>query len=360
MHAELVVLRVEGKNMSKTIKFSLMCLTISVGLLLNLFARPARGLELKGIPEEDRADALFPANLLKLDDRFSHHVLVVEKSTHKIHLYENDKSRPKFLKSFVFASGKNRGDKWVEGDLKTPEGIYQITEFKSSKRLTEQYGKEGAIYGIGAFVLNYPNVFDVRTGKTGDGIWFHGTNDETRISKGLDSRGCVVTFNNDVKEISQYIELDSTNMVIVEDLTFLKERTWQMNRESVEKVVSAWWKAWADEDLNAYISHYHPTEFKDNFRGPYPAFKAYKQAVFSGPGKPMIKLSNFSVLNYDKYAVVQFEQEYHSDKINDTGKKTLYLKRDGNYDWKIFAELWSKLPRTEHLSSFTPAQRYFN
>ena len=49
------------------------------------------------------------------------------------------------------------------------------------------------------------------------GIWLHSTNDETRIDKGLDSRGCVVAANNDLKEIAQFVELDKTNIVIVHD-----------------------------------------------------------------------------------------------------------------------------------------------
>ncbi len=49
--------------------------------------------------------------------------------------------------------------------------------------------------------MNYPNPIDQRLKKTGGGIWLHSTNDETRIEKGLDSRGCVVAANNDLKEI---------------------------------------------------------------------------------------------------------------------------------------------------------------
>jgi len=348
--------------MRKLIKYPSILLVcgLSVILLHVVFSPKAKSLDEKALPEEARKEGLYPSNLLKLDSRFSHHVILVEKATHKIYLYENENTYPKFIKSFTMASGKNRGDKMGQGDLKTPEGIYQLTSFKSGQTLSKQYGKEGEIYGIGAFVLNYPNIYDHLVGKTGDGIWFHGTNDESRISKGLDSRGCVVTINDNVKEISQYIELENTNIIIVENLNFLSENTWTKNGQDIEKTVTNWWKAWSEKNLKSYMSFYDSRDFKDRVRGNFSEFKNYKKAVFAIPDTPQIKLTNFSIFNSDKYAVVQFEQEYHSIKINDTGRKTLYLKRDHNYEWKIFAEIWSRLPRSQQLSSFTPKQRYFN
>ena len=45
-----------------------------------------------------------------------------------------------------------------------------------------------------------------------------------RIEKGRDSRGCVVVANNDLKDISTFIELE-TSIIIVEKIEYLKE-TW--------------------------------------------------------------------------------------------------------------------------------------
>jgi len=65
-----------------------------------------------------------------------------------------------------------------------------------------------------------------------------------------------------------------------------------------------------------------------------------------------------SILSMNDYAVVQLEQDYRSSVINDIGKKTLYLKKDSNYDWKIVGELWEKVEGTSTLA-FTPSDRFF-
>ena len=145
-----------------------------------------------------------PSSLLLLDDYFSHHIIIAEKSTHTLHLYRNDKGTPVHLKSYKMATGKKPGDKIFQGDHRTPEGIYFITDFIPRQELLDRYGKEGEIYGVGAFVTNYPNPIDHLEKKTGSGIWLHSTNDETRIEKGLDSRGCVVTANQHLIDISSY------------------------------------------------------------------------------------------------------------------------------------------------------------
>jgi hypothetical protein len=43
------------------------------------------------------------------------------------------------------------------------------------------------------------------------------------------------------------------------------------------------------------------------------------------------------------------------------GKKTLYLKKNSSYDWKIIGELWSQPPagtEAENLA-FSPSKRFF-
>ncbi len=304
----------------------------------------------------------FPAPILMMDDFFSHHVLVAEKSTHLLHLFENEAGHPKYVRTYQMATGKKSGNKGEQGDHRTPEGAYFFTDFIPRDKLLKMYGpKDGEIYGVGAFVMDYPNPIDQRQGKGGGGIWLHSTNDETRIEKGLDSRGCVVTANNDLKDISQYIELNRTSIVVVQDLHFLKDNTWQLNRNKISEAIQKWLEAWKSEDLEAYMAFYHPIEFKDR-KGGYAAYKEYKKAVFANPGRPEISLAHISVIVPGDYAVATFTQTYRSNSINDTGKKTLYLKRDENYDWKIASEGWSKLTADGmgEQVAFRPSMRFFN
>lgn len=292
-----------------------------------------------------------------MDNRFAHHVMVVEKQTHKLFLYENNGSLPKLVKTFSTLTGKFKGDKSSEGDHKTPEGIYNFTEFLSKEELFKRSGAYAKIYGIGAFPMNYPNFIDEREKKKGSGIWIHSTDDDSRISKELDSRGCVVVQNQDLKELSQYIDLNHTPIIVVQDMVYLAKETWERNRKDISDAVNKWIKAWQDKDFDTYIDSYDAQNFYDKTRGGYAGYKSFKKAVFSRPDKPIIKLDSMSIVATSDYAVVYLFQDYQSPVINDTGNKTLYLKKNSNYDWKIVGELWSKAEANK--APFVPENRYF-
>lgn len=292
-----------------------------------------------------------------MDNKYAHHVILVEKATHKLHLYENTSSLPSLVKTYNTATGKFKGDKAQNGDHKTPEGIYTIYEFLSDDELHRRHGKYADIYGSGAFPMDYPNFMDLREGKTGGGIWLHSTDDDSRISKGLDSKGCVVLQNADLKDISQYIELEHTPIIVVQDVLYLSKSTWERNRKEINDAVTKWAKAWQNKDFENYISSYDAVNFYDKSKGNYQSYKTYKKAVFSRPDSPIIKLDFISIMANLDYAVVHLQQDYKSAIINDIGKKTLYLKKDANYDWKIVGEQWSKTSSSQE--GFKPSNRFF-
>ena len=300
-----------------------------------------------------------PSTIFQLDSKFNHHVLIVEKNTHSLYLYEyNNSETPKLVKKFKVATGAIIGDKEIQGDKKTPEGIYSFRRFHSGNDLVNMYGKTGLIYGAGAFTMNYPNEIDRRERKTGGGIWLHSTDDDSRVNKGLDSRGCVVATDSDLKEISEYIELGKTSTVIVQDLHFLRRSTWEKKKSNITTVLNNWMKAWQEKDFDTYINSYSKDRFNSR-KGRYQAFKQYKRAVFSRRDTPIIKFNHVSILNHDDYAVVTFEQDYTSPVVDDVGKKVLYLKQNKNYEWKIVAEQFNKLKRDDQAKEFTPSQRFF-
>ena len=307
----------------------------------------------------EEAAKLYPAALLSMDNFYSHHILVAEKSTHLLHLFKNVDGKPELIKSYQVVTGKKTGDKGNEGDFRTPEGIYNFVNFLTNKQLIEKSGAQGVIYGAGAFVTDYPNPVDQRMGKTGSGIWLHSTNDETRIDKGLDSKGCVVTANNDLLDVSKYLELYKTPIIIVQNLVFLNEKTHEMQKNEIKSGIESWLTSWRNKDIEGYMSHYHPIDFKD-IKGNFGKYKSYKKAVFNNPGKPKIELENMSILQSKDYAVVTFTQKYQSNTINDAGKKILYLKQDNSYNWKIVSEMFSKngIEGNDKIA-FEPSMRFF-
>ncbi len=304
-------------------------------------------------------ESFYPTNLLQTDDKYTHHVLLVEKSTHKLLLFKNSQGRPEKVTEFQIATGKNSGNKNSEGDKKTPEGVYELTKFYNSQELLRQYGDYGKIYGAGAFVLNYPNVVDRRTGKTGNGIWLHSTDDETRISKGLDSRGCVVVNDLSLKEVAKYIDLDArTSIVTVETLEYWNLPTWEKNKEKINLALKNWIKSWNDLNINAYMSFYSPTDFKDDTNKNFKAWREHKSRIFETSKMVNISMEHLSLIWHQGLVYVNFDQNFSSSLKNDVGRKKLILKQNDSYDWKIVYESWEELKMTRDLA-FTPSQRFF-
>ncbi len=300
-----------------------------------------------------------PSTIYQLDQKFTHHILVVEKATHSLFLYRYGEDKPELLKKFKILTGKYTGNKMEQGDKKTPEGIYFFQKFHSSDYLIKKYGEYGRIYGAGAFTTNYPNIIDRRKGKTGGGIWLHSTDDDNRVSLGLDSKGCVVAVDEDLKDISQYIDLSNTPIIIVQNLHFQTKENWETNKEQILSTVQNWMTAWVEKDFDQYINSYSKQEFVHPRRGRFSAYKQYKRSVFARADKPQITFTNLSLLHNGEYVVATMVQNYDSPVISDIGKKTLYLKKDKDYQWKIVWEEWSKLHEEQINIAFTPKMRYF-
>ncbi len=111
--------------------------------------------------------------------------------------------------------GENEGDKQVEGDLKTPEGVYFV-------RGKIQVPLDFEMYGNHAYVLNYPNPIDILRGKTGGGIWIHSKGNPI---SGQRTQGCVAIDLEDIKSLDKYLKA-GTPVVIAEGIqsSFHKEK----------------------------------------------------------------------------------------------------------------------------------------
>lgn len=129
--------------------------------------------------------------------------IVVEKKNQKLKLFEQNGSL-KMLKEFNCATGEHPGNKKTSGDMRTPEGIYHITEIYEDKRIT--------VFGSRAFHLNYPNAFDTQAGHLGDGIFIHGTNRKLNPNS---TNGCIALSNGDLDELAPYLAINTTPVVIL-------------------------------------------------------------------------------------------------------------------------------------------------
>jgi len=256
-----------------------------------------------------------------------HSILVCDKSKSVLTLYQKDKNG-KFIQKNLYNAftGKNKGNKEHEGDLRTPVGIYT---------LTNKLSKVDSFYGPLAFVTSYPNLYDRYLGNSGHGIWIHGL----PLDKKRDNftKGCIAIDNQGLKCLEKEINLDDTILLIYENKTLS-----QIDKETLTKIAMTlykWRYAWKYNDLDKYLSFY-AKDFKRFDGKNFNQFKQFKTAVFAKKEKKSIIFNNINIIPYpnhkDTYQITFFEH-YKSDHYQFNGPKELLVRIENN-QFKIFSE----------------------
>lgn len=119
--------------------------------------------------------------------------------------------------------GEKEGDKLVQGDLKTPEGVYFV-------RGKIQVPLDFEMYGDHAYPLNYPNPIDVLRGKTGGGIWIHSKGNPI---EGQATQGCVAIDLADIKALDKYLQA-GTPVVIAQGIQSSFHKDKELERKQVQ------------------------------------------------------------------------------------------------------------------------------
>jgi murein L,D-transpeptidase YafK len=287
---------------------------------------------LQAYREKPSADFV-PRYLLQMrpDQRYA---VVVDTERSRLYVYENDLSnggRPRFVADYYVTQGKLGSDKFVEGDKKTPIGVYHVTADLSRQRLPD-------LYGNGAFPINYPNEWDRRQGRGGSGIWLHGTPSDTFARPPLASDGCVVLTNQDLEAIRENLQVGLTPVIISNSVDWLSLDDWARERDELNRSIESWRADWESRDMQRYLSHYS-REFRAGGQD-YPQFAAQKQQVNAGKSWIKLELKNLSVFRNpgkEEVVVVTFDQDYRSNNLNNRMKKRQYWLREGD-QWKIIYE----------------------
>jgi len=139
--------------------------------------------------------------------------VMVDKTSRRLFVTRREKTGYQVLDEFPVSVGQIRGDKIKRGDKRTPEGIYRIKDIKFDGELLP-------IYGPMAFVLSYPNDRDRLLGKTGSGIWLHGTGIKTLTP---DTKGCVELTDQGILDLSAYLAYNTPVFIFPERHPLIKE-----------------------------------------------------------------------------------------------------------------------------------------
>jgi len=242
-------------------------------------------------------------------------VIIVEKSTQKLFIYSNYNIKP--ISTFVITTGKKKGQKYLEGDLKTPEGIYYFNRTLSGNQLPkiDDYGEK-------AFTMNYPNPIDKIENRKGSGIWLHGAFDSNKVKTPNSSRGCIVMNNSDLNKVSQYVFLKDTPIFVYNKIPYSTEQQIIMERNKFLKYIKTWKISWENKDIDNYINSYS-SKFSNNDMD-IKAFKQYKKRLNRIYKFIRVRLTDIAVYKYRNYYFTSFNQLYISDKNHFYSKKIQY------------------------------------
>lgn len=255
-------------------------------------------------------------------------VIVVDKKAFQTHVANYKNGQLEIVKTYRTTMGQKTGDKMMEGDLKTPEGIYEFLFRTQAPALKPKFGPR-AIY------VGYPNVMDKNGAKTGFDILVHGTDDPSRLEKQFDSLGCVVLDNENVKTLYDTVKLKDTKIIITKDYGEL-QKAMKDRLPKAEAFFQRWLKAWNEKDMSTYGECY-ADEFRIDGMNRL-AYVKFKDSL--GKKYDTIKVTATDVKYYfhEKYDLITYTQHYSSTfpggkpAFSMTAKKSLYLQeRNGQY-----------------------------
>ncbi len=321
------------------------------GDLLSLQARPISRLgDVQGNLSEEAATALeelhqeshkrlqamrerppvgtIPSQFLALSPR-NKHAIAVDAARSRLYLFENTDAGLKLINDFYISVGKSGVEKAVEGDLRTPLGVYFIVSNLDPKSLRN-------FYGTGALPINYPNVLDNKRGKTGRGIWLHGTPPAQFSRPPLATDGCVVMANPDLNQIIRTVEIRTTPVVITPKIEWVPPHKLRADVKPFEDALAAWRHTKSSGNVDALLRFYTP-DFNSNGKTLADWTPALRTELAQAKGRP-IELKDLSFLRWKDAAdtmVVTFGEVASGQQTGPV--KRQYWIRQGR-DWKIFYE----------------------
>ena len=286
----------------------------------------------KGTEGRIDKEAMIPASILDMgQDKF---VFVGEAKTGRFFIFGNDGGKPYLVKDFYMTIGSAGSGKQVEGDNKTPIGLYSVTREIDGKKLPD-------LYGSGAFPVNYPNKVDKWRKRTGYGIWLHGTPSDTYSRVPLASEGCFVLSNEDYDEVAVYMrQMERPRVLLVDEVKWLTQEQHQQQRQDYLKVMQDWVASWESLDMDRYSAFYDQENL--NFgKVDYNTWYKRKMAVNQHKKFVQLSLGLQSMYVYpgekDMFAV-DFKQNYLSDNYQGISEKTIYWQKSASGQWKIIYE----------------------
>ena len=271
-----------------------------------------------------------PASILKLSENH-HHALLFDGRQSRVYVFANHEGTPHLIADYYASAGKDGMNKAREGDNRTPTGVYKITNTLNDDQLPE-------LYGVTAYVLNYPNRWDQAQNRSGSGIWLHGVPRITYSRPPEASRGCIVGSNTFIEQLKQTIDPTTTPVILATQSDWLDKAPWQAQQTQLLSVIERWQNDWQSLDVEQYLTHYSE-EYQD-LKLDYQ--QMLEQTRHNAKLKTLVKVTikNIDLLRYSatpQRYVAYFDQDYKSNNYNISYRKQQIWQRE-EAGWKIIFE----------------------
>lgn len=250
-------------------------------------------------------------------------LIAVDKSSQTLIMLERKSPLHEVLR-YPCTTGQSTGDKLVEGDLRTPEGVYFVQN-RIDRKL------DWDLYGDLAYSLNYPNPIDRINNKTGGGIWIHGRG---KTFTPRDTRGCVALRVPDMKNVANEIHA-GTPVVIANDLTWTQEPgESDMVALTLAKNLQSWATDWQNRD-EVFFSHYNADLMAKSEGRSFDGFIANKRNIFAAKPWIHVMVDNLRIIPGPNYWVTEFDQFYRTPgRVSTTGKRFYWMQNEQD-QWHI-------------------------
>lgn len=282
--------------------------------------------------QEKPDPALIPKPVLQLGED-QKNVLVVDTTRSRLYVYENQGGDLKYVSDYYISQGRLGANKTKSGDQRTPIGVYYINNRIPGPKLPD-------FYGTGALPLSYPNEWDKRNGRSGYGIWLHGTPSDNFSRPPLSSDGCVVLANPDLQSLYSTAEVGKTVVVISQHVQFVNKDALIKERDAASAMLEQWSQSLEDADAEKVLSYYSP-EFRSAQGENLATWFGRQQKSLNGARYTSVKLRDVSLFRYpgapEDMIVSTFTQESAVGKSKNAIRKRQYWVREGS-QWKIIYE----------------------
>jgi len=268
-----------------------------------------------------------PSQFLSLSTR-SRYAIAVDASRSRLYLLENSDKGLKLVADYYISVGKSGTDKLAEGDARTPLGVYYITSSLDPKSLKD-------FYGAGALPINYPNPYDVRRGRTGGGIWLHGTPPQQFARAPLASDGCVVMANPDLKQLLRKVQIGATPVVTARSLQWISPPQAEKEAQTFTSAITAWKDTRASGN-EAQLKKFYLPDFQRSNKKTTEGISVHDEVEYA-QGK-RVQFKDMSYLHWrdgDDTMVATFGEVFEGEKSGRTRRQ--YWLRQGS-EWKLFHE----------------------